>query len=91
MSDTVVLDGELNLTLALDGGCAVTIAADGDAGVAVEVGRLPVYDGPTEVTPTQEAQVLATNQTQLRSNITIAPIPENWCRFSWDGSIITIE
>jgi len=91
MYDTVVLDGELNLKLSGDAGCVVSIVADGDIGVAVESGRLPVYDGPTEVTPGAETQILETDQHALRSNIVINPIPSNYGLITWDGSTITVS
>ena len=56
MYDRVVLDGECNIIVAGNAGCAVEVALDGDPGVAVETGRLPVYDGPTEITPSMETQ-----------------------------------
>ena len=91
MFDTVVLDGELNLILPNDAECALDVIMDGDLGVVVETGRLPVYDGPTEVTPSAETQVLLTNQYALRSNIVVNPIPSNYGLITWDGSTITVS
>lgn len=91
MWDRVVLDGECNLIVAGNAGCAVEVALDGDPGVAVETGRLPVYDGPTEITPSMETQVLLTNQHAVRSNITINPIPSNYGLITWNGSTLTVS
>lgn len=91
LNDRVVLDGECNLILSEDAGCVVNVVLDGDLGVAVETGRLPVYDGPTEITPSGEVQILETDQHQLRSNIIINPIPENYGLITWDGSTLTVS
>lgn len=91
MPDRVVLDGECNLILSEDAGCVVSVTTDGDLGVVVETGRLPVYDGPTEITPGTEVQILETNQHQIRSNITINPIPENYGLITWNGSTLTVS
>lgn len=91
MWDRVVLDGECNLIVAGNAGCAVEVALDGDPGVAVETGRLPVYDGPTEITPSEETQVLQTDHHAVRANITINPIPSNYGLITWDGHTITVS
>lgn len=91
MHDTVVLDGELSLILPNDARCNLDVVMDGDVGVIVESGRLPVYDGATEITPSAETQVLETNQHVLRSNIVINPIPNNYGLITWDGSTITVS
>ena len=91
MFDRVVLDGELSLTLSEDAGCVVGIVSDGDLGVASIAGRLPVYDGPTEITPGEETITLDTNQHALRSNITIGAIPSNYGLITWDGHTITVS
>lgn len=91
MYDRVVLDGECNLIVAGNVGCAVEVALDGDAGVAVETGRLPVYDGPTEITPSMETQVLLTDHHAVRANIIINPIPSNYGLITWNGSTLTVS
>ena len=91
MFDTVVLDGELNLILQNDADCSLNVMMDGDLGVVVETGRLPVYDGATELTPSAETQVLQTNQYALRSNIVVNPIPSNYGLITWNGSTLTVS
>lgn len=91
MNDRVVLDGECSLILSGDAGAVVNVVMDGDIGVNVESGRLPVYDGPTEVTPAAAAQTLATNGHALRSDIIINPIPSNYGLITWDGSTLTVS
>ena len=49
------------------------------------------YEGETEVTPSDEAQVLLTSGLLMVDNITINPIPSNYGRIEWNGSIITVS
>ena len=50
-----------------------------------------IYEGETEVTPSDEAQVLLTSGLLMVDNITINPIPSNYGRIEWNGSIITVS
>ena len=64
---------------------------DIDVGDTVVVaGRVPAYDGPYEITPSEEAQTLPTAGTRLENCVVVAPIPTNYGRITWDGSTITI-
>lgn len=49
------------------------------------------YDGPVEVIPSGEAQTLATNGKQMLSDITVAPIPQNYGLITWNGSTLTVS
>lgn len=49
------------------------------------------YTGPTTVTPSDETQVLLTAGRNVMQNITINPIPSNYGRVSYDGSVLTIQ
>lgn len=49
------------------------------------------YDGPVEVTPTQETQTLATQGLFVDENIVINPIPSNYGLITWDGSVLTVS
>lgn len=49
------------------------------------------YEGTTEVTPSDETQVLLTSGFMMVDNITINPIPSNYGRIEWNGSIITVS
>lgn len=51
---------------------------------------LPAYEGPVSVTPGEEAQVLATENTSVLENITVGPVPSNYGRILWDGSVLTV-
>lgn len=49
------------------------------------------YDGPYEVTPTQETQVLATADRMLVENVVINPIPNNYGLITWNGSVLMVS
>lgn len=48
------------------------------------------YDGPTEVTPSEDTQVLLTDELMMADNVTVNPIPQNYGRLLWNGSILTV-
>lgn len=48
------------------------------------------YDGPTSVTPSEEEQTLATEGLMVAQNITVGPIPSNYGRIAYNGSVITV-
>ena len=48
------------------------------------------YSGEYTVTPTEETQVLSTNGKLMAGDVTVAPIPTNYGRISWNGSVMTI-
>ena len=83
MGDKIVLDGELSLNIPLDG--------TPDKVLKVTEYDLPVYDGITEVTPSNQAQVLQTSNKALTRNIVVNPIPSNYGLVTWDGSRLTIS
>ena len=89
----VVLDGELSLNLNIDGDMSLDIPVDGEAGAVIKVSdyAYPIYEGQTEVTPTQETQVLQTTNRTVVSNIIINPIPSNYGRITWNGSTLTVS
>jgi hypothetical protein len=49
------------------------------------------YEGATEVTPSDEEQVLLTAGLVVNDHITVHPIPSNYGRISWDGSKLTVS
>lgn len=91
MHDTVVLDGELDLIIAGDGDCELKIEQDGDLDVVTGISDRPAYDGPTEVTPSAETQVLQTEGRTVLDNIVINPIPSNYGLITWSGLGIRIS
>ena len=82
MGDKIVLDGELSLNIPLDG--------TPDKVLKVTDYDLPVYDGITEVTPSNQAQVLQTSNKALTRNIVVNPIPEDYGRLLWSGNTLTV-
>lgn len=52
---------------------------------------LPEYRGATYIIPSESEQILRTEGTRLSTEITVAPIPSNYGRITWDGSTITVS
>ena len=59
--------------------------------VLIESDVFPTYDGPYEVTPSPETQVLSTRNRVLLDRITVAPIPQNYGLVTYNGSTLTIS
>lgn len=86
MSDVVVLDGELSLTIPLDGDAELTGALDGESelldvldgelGMLTVVERIigDVYDGETAVDPDFVGIVLPTKYKAMADDVTVNPI-----------------
>ena len=51
----------------------------------------PAYEGSYEVIPSNEAQIIPTKNLRMTDDLVINPIPNNWGRIGWDGSIITVS
>ena len=51
----------------------------------------PEYEGPYEVTPGPEAQVLQTRNRTLSQVITVGPIPKNYGLITYNGRTITVS
>lgn len=49
------------------------------------------YEGPYEVTPSSETQVLRTQQKMAIRNIIVNPIPSNYGLITWNGSVLTVS
>ena len=60
------------------------------AGFAVIRRGFPEYPGPFEFTPSEETQVIPTEETSVYQNITIAPIPSDYGRIAWNGAGIIV-
>lgn len=88
-----ILDGDIDLLQIVDGDSALDNVLDGEVGVITTIhgGAYPAYEGPTEITPSQETQVLQTEQTSVLSNIVINPIPNNYGLITWNGSALTVS
>lgn len=89
MIDTVVIGGEINLFHAVDGDCSLITCIDGEVGTFFSI-YPDVYTGPTTVTPSEETQILYTNGRTVPANITVEPIPDNYGRIAWNGSVLRV-
>ena len=56
-----------------------------------DTGDVPVYQGATEITPSQETQVLETYGCIVPENITVNPIPQNYGLITWNGATLTVS
>lgn len=89
---TYVLDGEATLLSVMDGESNLQTVIDGEIGTITRVREaLPAYDGPTEVTPSAETQILPTTERSVLADIVIKPIPSNYGLITWNGSTITVS
>ena len=51
----------------------------------------PIYNGPSEVDPSQSTQVLETSGKMLLTNITVNPLPSYYGLITWNGSVLTVS
>lgn len=51
----------------------------------------PYFDGPYEVTPGEETQMLLMKDMRASDHVTVNPIPSNYGLITWDGSVITVS
>lgn len=93
MGDRIVLDGELSLNIPLDGELSLDIPLDGTPDKVIKMTEydLPVYEGITEITPSQDTQILQTSNKVLTRNIVVNPIPSNYGLITWNGSVLTVS
>ena len=49
------------------------------------------YEGPYEITPSEEAQTIQTKNLSMTDNVTINPIPSNYGRITWNGAVLTVS
>lgn len=89
---TVVLDGELSLLVSGQADCELLIPESGESGVFMALREAyPVYDGPMEITPTRQTQVLNTTLKSLIGDIVVKPIPPEYGLITWNGSTLTVS
>ena len=51
----------------------------------------PTYEGDYDVTPGDAPVVLETGGKLMTGNVTVAAIPSNYGRITWDGSRLTVS
>lgn len=49
------------------------------------------YVGEYEFTPSEETQTIAIDNRKAHADIVINPIPSNYGRITWTGSVLTVE
>ena len=59
--------------------------------VVREIVERDPYIGAYEVTPSAEAQTLATKNLRMTDDVVIQPIPSNYGLITWDGTVITVS
>ena len=66
-----------------------------DLSFGVNIGRAlypaDVYEGGYEVTPTQNTQVLETQNKTLLENVVVNPIPSNYGLITWNGATLKVS
>ena len=48
------------------------------------------YKGPVVITPSENEQIIQTENTRLTGNIKVKPIPDNYGRIAWNGSRLRV-
>ena len=92
MDDTVVIGGDVSLINQIDGEISLKSRIDGESGVFYEVSHETheTYQGPYAVTPSEESQTLSTADLIMGEDVVIDPIPANYGRITWNGSVLLI-
>ena len=76
------------IKLTVEGGSNIPLALEE---VRVSYIERPAYTGAYTITPTQDTQVLPVNAKRMTGDITINPIPSNYGRITWNGSVLTVS
>ncbi|MBR4623369.1 MAG: hypothetical protein IKO45_02275 [Clostridia bacterium] len=84
-------NGDFSNSTVVDSEISILNVLNGEYGTYQRVTSFDVYTGATDITPTQEVQVLQTKDKGLQVNITIQPIPSNYGRISYNGRYMTVE
>lgn len=58
---------------------------------AIETVEGQTYEGPYSVTPSQQAQTLATEGHLMTGNVVVNPIPSNYGKITWNGAVLTVS
>lgn len=84
-------DGDMDISFETDGEMSVSNTLEGEYGDFRAVTQTDTYTGETEVTPSEEIQILYTEGKLVVSNITVNPIPNNYGLITWTGSHIIVS
>lgn len=90
LMQTLQLQGNLTTESTLVGTLSVRRSLNGSLTIPDGI-RVPVYEGVYEVTPTEETQILNTNNLKMTDNVTINPIPSNYGLITWNGTTLTVS
>lgn len=85
-----VLKGRILERVTIKGTLTDTVKMSGGLNIP-EIIYPRAYSGSYSITPTNETQVLQTNETYLLNDITINPIPSNYGLITWNGSTLTVS
>lgn len=77
----------------------IPLRIDDDVGIDLGVSEQIVienhdtlpYRGEYEFTPTEDVQTVHINGLRATRNITINPIPSNYGKITWNGSVLTVS
>ncbi len=84
------ISGSLTSAARLSGSLASAARLAGGLTIPAEKPAV-IYDGPTEFTPTQATQMIATAGLKVLEDFIINPIPQNYGLITWDGSTLTVS
>lgn len=86
---------EILLKIIEEGEIPLSVEDQGDIELVLETpyigGDYSNYEGPYEVTPSREAQVLPTARKAVQGNIVVDAIPSNYGLIEWDGSKLRVS
>lgn len=73
----------------ISGTSSISCSLSGSSSLAGKLlmgSTIPVYSGETSFIPSDEAQTITIAGMQAAEDLTIAPIPSNYGRITWNGS-----
>lgn len=88
---------DIHVSLSVDSVGALALALDHDESLSIALGDTYIdggaaeYDGPYEVTPSSEPQVLQTQFLKMAHDVIVNPIPSNYGRVEWNGVALTVS
>ena len=87
---TPTLTGRLRAIPTLSGRLRASPTLTGNLNIPVYI-DVDIYGGVTMVTPSEETQVLDTQNKTVLSDIIINPIPPNYGLITWNGFEMTVS
>lgn len=69
------------------------VSAETSTGIPVtrDYVNAPPYEGEYEIIPSETEQIIHARNMRMTSDVTIAPIPQNYGLITWDGTTITVS